>query len=333
MTVTNNTDVLAYAGAMGRGTRLFNGTLAPISSDTTSGILLDLDMAWTMSKQQVAVVNPDGVSDPWLDTDNRGVVAKNQLTGEYMYTGAIVGDGFTFTQNEPIVDALRQLQDAGILTLNLGGSLDNHTKCFVHATIGEEYRINDDPHMRGVLFRWAHDGSAALSVRPMVTRMFCLNQIKAYGGDRAAWFSIRHTKSAEVKMAELQGVVIAAIAQLDEYDKAMERLMDIKIRDYEFDRYVETLVPIESKLLNSPYDLLSTGQKRSLTMAANKRDAIRSVYYDSPTQENLRGTAAGAFHAAVEAYDWRFTGDRGKRLLTGQDDDFKARAQHLALAL
>jgi len=131
----------------------------------------------------------------------------------------------------------------------------------------------------------------------------------------------------------LQGVVIAAIAQLDEYDKAMERLMDIKIRDYEFDRYVETLVPIESKLLNSPYDLLSTGQKRSLTMAANKRDAIRGVYYGSPTQKNLRGTAAGAFHAAVEAYDWRFTGDRGKRLLTGQDDDFKARAQHLALAL
>lgn len=338
MTVTNSTNVMAYEGAIksafgGRkGVRLFNGLLADVTSDTTSGILLDLDMAWTMTKQQIRVLNPDGVSDPWVDDTNYGVVGKNQLTGEYEYSQAIVGKGFTFTQNEPIIEAIRQLQDAGVIKIGMGGTLDSHTKCFVHATVGDEYLIKDDPHQKGILFRWGHDGSASLSVRGSVTRLWCLNQISSFQQGKA-WFSVRHTKSAEVKMQDLQAQVIAAVAALDAYDTAMERLMDVRITDEAFTNYVNSMIPIDRKILDKPEHLLSTGEKRSLTIARNKRAAISEVYYTSETQENLRGTAAGAFHAAVEAFDHRFSGNRGQRLLLGQDAEFKSTAQQFAFAL
>lgn len=336
MSITNNTEVLAYNGAISsafqtrQANRSFDGALNPITSDTTDGIMLDLDMAWQMSKQPIRVLNPDGVSDPFTDPRNMGVVAQNLLTGEYQYTEKVVGDGFTFTQNQPIVDALRRLAEVGIINLNLGGTFDRHTKCFVHATVGDEYQIGGDPHRRGVLFKWAHDGSAALSVKPGTTRMFCLNQVPSFG---ASWFTVKHTKSAEIKMQELEGMVVKAIAELDAYDRLMERLLDIKIMDSAFDEYVNGLVPIDPLIAKQPEHLLTTGQKRSRTMAENKRSAVREVYFTSPTQSNLYGTAAGAFHAAVEAFDHRFSGNRGQRVLSGQDTEFKDRARSLALAL
>lgn len=338
-TIENNTDVMVYGNTVANafssrrrnpGLRAFNGSLNPITSTTTDGILMDLDMHWEMSKQPIRVLHPDGVSDPFTDPRNMGVVARNLLTGEYQYSQKVVGDGFTFTQNDPIIDALRRLQEAGVIQLNLGGVFDNHTKCFVHATIGDEYEIGHDPHQRGILFKWAHDGSAALQAKPGTTRLFCLNQVPTFG---SSWFTVKHTKSAEIKMKELEGMVVKAVASLDEYDRLMERLLDIKIMDQAFDAYVRDLVPLNPKVENTPEYLLTTGEKRSRTMVQNKRAAVRDVYYASPTQADLYGTAAGAFHAAVEAFDHRFTGNRGQRVLAGQDVEFKDRARSLALAL
>lgn len=337
MSIDNRSSVMSYDNAIKRtftyhagrsNVRMYNGVLADITSDTTDGILLDVDMNYDMLKGDIRIPHPDGVSDPFVDTKHSAVLARDRLTHGIEYTQGITGKEFTYTQNSIIVDALRQLQDAGFLTLNMGGCIDNHTKCFIHFSVGDEYSINGDPHMRGGLVRWAHDGTASLSVRSGATRLFCLNQVPSFSN---SWFTIRHTKSAEVKLNDLQYAIVESMAALDKYDKVMGELMDVKITDDEFVRYLERLVPIDPLLTDKPYDMLTQGQKRSLTMAQNRRAAVSDVYFNSPTQENLYGTAAGAFHAAVEASDHRFTGNRGQRMLTGADAGFKDHALQYAL--
>ena len=337
--IQNNTTVMAYDNAIARAFHsyskisnrsAFDGSLNPITRDSVDGVLLDLDMAYEMSKQPIRVLNPDGISDPFIDDTNRGVVARDLITGQFEYTKKVVGDGFTFTQNDQIIEALLNLQRTGLINLNLGGQFDNHTKCFVHATVGDEYMISNDAHWRGLLFKWGHDGSASLSCRAGTTRLGCLNEVPCFG---QAWFSIKHTKSAEVKMAALEGMVVEAIAGLDEYDKVMARLMDMKIDDNQFIEFNNALHPIPKVIGRTPQYALTPGQKRSVTMVLNKRAAVRDVYFGSPTQENLYGTAAGAFHAAVEAFDHRFSGNRGARILAGTDTEYKRNAQALALSL
>lgn len=336
MTITNNTNVMAYEGAI-KGLRYYDGVLSEIqATDSVDSVLLDTDLAWKMRKEQILTPNPDGVSDPTVSERHAAVWATHELTGEQQFTESIVGkDSFTFTQNRPIVEAFMEVAATGLITPTMGGSLDKHTKAFMHFTVGEDYTIRTDLHRKGLLVAWGHDGSAALTLRPVVHRIQCMNQVNAFGRFRrgeSALFTIRHTKSALPKMETLTSTIVEAIATLDGYDRMMRELMDIKILDAEFDRYLQELLPIDAKIANSPEHLLSTGEKRSRTIVENKRAAVRDVYYNSDTQSDLRDTAAGAFHAAVEAFDHRFSGNRGRRLLTGADEQFKARAADLALA-
>lgn len=337
MAITNNAGIMAYQGAV-KGVRYFDGALSNIQAgDSVDSVLLDTDLAWTMRKEPVMSTNPDGVSDPKISERHSAVWATHELTGQHEFTESIVGkDSFTFTQNRPIVEAFMEVASTGMITPTMGGSLDKHTKAFMHFQVGEEYAIRDDLHKKGLLVAWGHDGSASLTVRPMVHRISCLNQVQAFGrysrGEKAL-FTIRHTKSALPKMESLVDTIVSAIATLDGYDKMMEELMDRRILDAEFNNYVNSLIPIDPKIADKPEHLLSTGEKRSRTIAENKRAAVRDVYYGSETQVELRGTAAGAFHAAVEAFDHRFTGNRGRRLLTGADEVFKSQAADLALAL
>ena len=336
-TLSNNAGILAYQGSVS-GLKAFDGLLSKVDADQRiDNILLDTDLAWKMSKTEIAAVNPDGISDPSISEKHSGVWATHELTGETQFTESIVGrESFTFTQNREVIEQLWQLVNAGLLVPTFAGSIDRHTKAFMHFHAGDAYEIDGDPHQKGFIATWAHDGSGALNFRPMVHRLFCLNQVpmgRFYQGSAPAVISIKHTKAATWKMATVARQIAESLDQMEAYDRFMGQAIERLITGKQFNQFVERLIPIDPKIADKPEHLLSTGEKRSRTIAENKRAAVRDIYMHSATQSNLFGTAAGAYHAAVEAFDHRFTGNRGRRLLLGQDEAFKATAADLALAL
>lgn len=333
MTITNASSLHYYQGAL-NGAKWFDGLLADIRPDAdANGAMLDAALHYTVSKEPLYTSGP-GSDEPSRSVRHRAVWTHDLLTGRSQFAEAIVGEDYEPIQNQPIVEAMYQLKDSGMVDWKLGGTLNGGMRCFLHGTIGEQFEIDGDPHVKGILASWSHDGSSTLRVTPFVTRLWCANQIPSmFGRARRGGVVIRHTKSAGIKMETLAGSVASALLQVEEYEQVMVRLLSIQgITKQGVEDYIAKIVPIPDALIQTPDHLLTTGQKRSLTMAQNKRAAIREIYWSSETQENLRGTAAGLFHAVVEASDHRFSGNRGVRQLTGTDVALKVEALEYALA-
>jgi hypothetical protein len=76
--------------------------------------------------------------------------------------------------------------------------------------------------------------------------------------------------------------------------------------------------------------LLSTGEKKQFTNAINARTKSFDIYANSPTQENIRDTEFGMWHAVVE---WADYNAKGKNLavstMAGRNDGVKTRALEL----
>lgn len=332
MTVTNTSSTRAFDSL--NGAKWFDGLLADIRPESdAAGIMLDTAMHYTVSKQPIYTASPDS-DEPTRSVKHRGVWTHDQLTGQSRFAEAIVGVDYEPIQNQPIVESMYELQASGMVQWHMGGSLNGGMKCFLHGTVGEEFDIEGDKHIRGILASWSHDGSSTLRVTPFATRIFCANQVPSMFGKRRGGVAIRHTKSAHIKMETLSASVATALLQIEEYEQVMARLMQRQgLQAWEVEEFIAKIVPIDPKIAQIPEYLLTPGQKRSRTMAENKRAAIREIYFTSPTQENLRGTAAGLFHAVVEASDHRWTGNRGVRQLTGADVEIKSTALELALAV
>lgn len=334
MSITTNTsaNILNYSGALNES-KWFDGILSDIRPDAdATGAMLDTALHYTVSKEPLYTSSATS-DEPVRSQKHTAVWTHDQLTGVSKFAEAVVGTDYEPIQNQPIVESMWELKDSGMVDWKMGGILNGGMKCFLHGTIGEQFDIEGDPHVKGILASWSHDGSSTLRVSPFVTRIFCANQIPSMFGRGRGGVAIRHTKSAGIKMETLSSSVAAALLQVQEYEQVMAQLMAIKnISAWQVEEYITKIVPIPEVLTKTPEFMLTTGQKRSLTMAQNKRAAIREIYFTSVTQENLRGTAAGLFHAAVEASDHRFSGNRGVRQLTGTDVTFKADALQFALA-
>jgi hypothetical protein len=88
--------------------------------------------------------------------------------------------------------------------------------------------------------------------------------------------------------------------------------------------------PLPSKIEEAPYELLSTGEKKQFTNAIRAREQSFNIYSASPTQENIRNTEFGMWHAVVE---WADYNAKGKNLavstMAGRNDGVKTRALEL----
>jgi hypothetical protein len=92
---------------------------------------------------------------------------------------------------------------------------------------------------------------------------------------------------------------------------------------------------LPSEIEDAPDHLLSQGQRRQRTIALNGRDSAWNIYSQSPTQENIRGTAFGAWQAVIEHADHHASGGADRRsiaTISGRNDKIKDKALSLVLA-
>jgi hypothetical protein len=94
--------------------------------------------------------------------------------------------------------------------------------------------------------------------------------------------------------------------------------------------YFKRVFPLPTKIEEVRYDLLSTGEKKQYTRAIQARETAFNIYAASPTQENIRDTEFGMWHAVIE---WADYNAKGKNLavstMAGRNDGVKTRALEL----
>lgn len=246
---------------------------------------------WNVELEQVPV--PAGyrsVSDAFM------VKRTNPFDGGTDVLG-IVGDRYKVMQNEELFSFGDNLTDGGA-QWESAGSIKNGRQVFGSLVVPREFIL--DPHgahdmtKTYLLVTTSHDGSASVQACITPVRVVCQNTLNiALQGNTRQSFKIRHTQRVEGRVAEAQRILGLTNTYMDEFQKVAQELFETSITDAKFDEIVKTLYPIA--------DDATKGAK---TIHDSKVGLMRALYLNSPTQDNIRGTAWGAFNALTERLDY-----------------------------
>ena len=148
----------------------------------------------------------------------------------------------------------------------------------------------DENHSVYILTTNSWDASLSLGWHTTMVRGVCANTVKigiagAYGS-----YTIRHTGDTDAKVAQAREALGITFAYVDAFEQEMNKLVDVKISDSEFDAFLESLVPVKSK---------------NGVSERNVRSIIRDVYFKEDDLQDIRGTRYGALQAVAEYVDHR----------------------------
>ena len=95
------------------------------------------------------------------------------------------------------------------------------------------------------LLRWAHDGSAALSVDSGDIRIVCMNTYKAAemsAKGRGTTFTFRHTKNVHARIEDAKAAIKGVRAAHEIYREVAEELATLQVTPEQRDWFVSTIV-------------------------------------------------------------------------------------------
>ena len=144
----------------------------------------------------------------------------------------------------------------------------------------------------------SHDGSVAVQAAITPVRVVCQNTLNLAMRNAKQSFKIRHTQSVEGRIQVARETLGLALGYFDEFEKEAQALYSQSITDAEFSKLIQTIYPKPDK----------DSAKVALTKWENKVVLLDSLYHNSPTNANIKGTKWGAFNALTERLDYYRSG-------------------------
>lgn len=275
------------------------------------------------------LVLPDGYR---ATTKSQMVVRDNPFDGEADVL-AVVGDRYKVVQNEQLFDFGDNLLDGGA-DWESAGSIKDGRVVFGSLVIPREFTIDpdgaNDKTTTYLLVHTAHDGSAAVQASITPVRVVCQNTLNIALAGAKQSFKIRHTATAEGKVQVAREALGLTFGFMDKFEEMAKSLYETAITDQQFTDLVRGLYPEPE-----------TGSaKATQSRWSVKDDLLHNLYQNSPTNENITGTAWGAFNALTERLDWYRSGRMGGESIMAAASGFdpvvnaeKARILKATLAL
>ena len=280
--------------------------------NVTTAEMLDSALLSRWNVRLENIILPDGYT---TDKDNYLVIRDNPFTtGEKNVLG-VVGERYRTYQNEELLAFADNILSGD---LDGGGRWESAGSIkggrVVFASLKLDNQIVLDP--KGVndktdtylLMTTSHDGSSAIQAMTTPVRVVCQNTLNVALSDKSRQsFKIRHTATASDRAEQARIALGLANSYLSEFNIMAQELFATEIDNKVFHNIVKTLYP-------EPAD---DAGKATLTKYETKIDIINGLYFDSPTQDGIRGTAWGAYNALTERVDYFRQG----RKVKGADGD------------
>ncbi|MGW1290554.1 DUF932 domain-containing protein, partial [Streptomyces sp. NPDC002586] len=225
--------------------------------------------------------------------DTRGVVRTSPVTGAPEYMGK-VGNQYTAVQIEDHADVLDMLRTESGATFHKAGAYGkNGSRWFISMTLPETLRIGgvDEHHMHLTLFG-SHNGSSANSFHIGPKRLDCGNMQRIIIKGAEHSYSIPHTASAPVKLAQVHEALATLLGWQHAFQREAERLLNTPCT-------VDQLEKVAARAFKDPA-LPGERQQKNIN-ARNKR--LRWLFEIAATQESIRGTAWAGWNAIGELLD------------------------------
>ena len=238
---------------------------------------------------------PSGFLAPMEVPGQFTTVRNHPITKDVHVLGeTAVGTKYTVIQNEEHTAMLDALVDESGAHYETAGSMRNGTQVFVtmklpgHMMIGGVDRV--DLYIAGLN---SHDGSTAYRVMATPVRVVCANTQAAALKNNHGIFSIRHTKNAAAAISKARDVLGLTFKYNEEFESAAEKMIQKTISDMQFEKMM-------NQLWEGPD---ASSSKVSITKHANRLDTLKTLYFDSSTNANIRGTAWAAYNTVTEFTD------------------------------
>jgi phage/plasmid-like protein (TIGR03299 family) len=221
----------------------------------------------------------------------------------------VVGERYVPLQNEDLFSFGDNLLDGGG-RWETAGSIKGGRVVF--GSIALDNSITLDPNGIAdkidnyLLINTSHDGSIAIQASITPVRVVCANTLNlalsSFKGkkDVKQTFKIRHTQTAEGKIAVAREALGLAHKYIDEFSTMANEMIQTEITKAQFDKIVELAYPAPAK-----------DAKGSQKKYDSKIDLLQSIYVGD-FNNTISGTAWGAFNALTERLDWYRTSRGGK---------------------
>ena len=213
----------------------------------------------------------------------------------------VVGERYVPLQNEDLFSFGDNLLDGGG-RWETAGSIKGGRQVFGSIALERETILDpngvSDKVKSYLLINTSHDGSVAIQASITPVRVVCANtlnlalsSIKGKKGIKQT-FKIRHTSTADGKIATAREALGLANAYLDEFDILAKSMIEKEITKAQFDNIIALAYPAPEK-----------DAKGSFKKHNSKIDLINGIYVGK-YNDTIAGTAWGAFNALTERLDW-----------------------------
>ena len=290
-----------------------------------------LDWHVSLADLEALAVNDNGVTR--LEVPSTFGTIRTNKDGSQSVLGT-VGGRYKVFQNGEMFSALDALVDSGEARYANAGELRGGAQIWMLLELPREVKIANDPHKAYLLARTSHDGSCSLGVTPLVNRLFCSNQISGIFR-RDCKYSLHHTTNARLNVEQMRNMLGIIYTGIETYEQVAGWLLDTTVNDSKVERIFRRMWTLPSTIEKTPYNKLTTGERRTYNRVTDARNTAFNIYANSSTQDNIRGTAFGAFQAIVEYLDWnshKSEATRAERVIAGKYDRLKSKALDLVKA-
>ena len=213
----------------------------------------------------------------------------------------VVGERYKVLQNEDLFSFGDNILDGGG-RWETAGSIKGGRVVFGALALTDSITL--DPNGRAdkidnyLLINTSHDGSIAIQASITPIRVVCANTLNlaltSLRGKNAPKqsFKIRHTQTAEGKIAVAREALGLAHKYLDDFSTMATAMIETEITKQQFDEIVALAYPAPEK-----------DSKGSLGKHTAKIDLLNDIYVGQ-FNDTIAGTAWGAFNALTERLDW-----------------------------
>jgi phage/plasmid-like protein (TIGR03299 family) len=213
----------------------------------------------------------------------------------------VVGERYVPLQNEDLFSFGDNLLDGGG-RWETAGSIRGGRVVFGSIALTDEIVLDPkgvaDKINNYLLINTSHDGSIAIQASITPVRVVCANTLNlalsSFKGkkDVKQTFKIRHTQTAEGKIAVAREALGLAHKYIDEFSTMANEMIQTEITKAQFDKIVELAYPAPAK-----------DSKGSQKKYDSKIDLLQGIYVGE-YNNTIAGTAWGAFNALTERLDW-----------------------------
>ena len=213
----------------------------------------------------------------------------------------VVGERYVPLQNEDLFSFGDNLLDGGG-RWETAGSIKGGRVVFGSIALTDSITLDPngiaDKIDNYLLINTSHDGSIAIQASITPVRVVCANTLNLALSainnkkDVKQTFKIRHTQTAEGKIAVAREALGLAHKYIDEFSSIANEMIQTEITKAQFDKIVEALYPAPKK------DAKGSQKKHD-----SKIELINSIYVGD-YNNTISGTAWGVANALTERLDW-----------------------------